>query len=183
MGWLLLLSDLCIPFVIMLVIGNGVIKKQPVYDQFVEGAKEGIRTVAEILPTLVGLMMGVGILRASGFMEFLSECLKPLAGFIGLPAELVPLTIVKMFSSSAATGLLLDIYERFGTDSFIGRVASIQLSCTETIFYTVSVYFLATAVPGHKAVRKSRYTIPGALFATFVGVVMSVVMGEFMQQM
>lgn len=180
MGWLLLLSDVCIPLVIILVIGNGVIKKQPVYDQFVKGAEEGIRTVAEILPTLVGLMMGVAILRASGFMDFLSQCLKPLAQLIGLPAELVPLTIVKMFSSSAATGLLLDIYERFGADSLIGRIASIQLSCTETIFYTVSVYFLATAVPGHEAVRKTRYTIPGALFATIVGVVMSVVMAGLM---
>lgn len=183
MEWLLLLSDLCIPLVILFVVGNGAIRKQPVYDQFVAGAKDGIRTVAEILPTLVGLMMGVGILRASGFMDFLSACLKPAAEAIGLPAELVPLTIVKMFSSSAATGLLLDIYERFGTDSFIGRVASIQLSCTETIFYTVSVYFLATAVSGHKAVSRSRYTIPGALFSTFVGVVMSVVMAKMMNAM
>ncbi len=181
MEWLLLFSDLCIPLVILFVVINGVVKKQPVYDQFVSGAKEGIRTVVEILPTLVGLMMGVGILRASGFMDFLSGCLKPLADSIGLPGELVPLTIIKMFSSSAATGLLLDIYERFGPDSFIGRVASIQLSCTETIFYTVSVYFLATAVSGHEAVRKSRYTIPGALFATFAGVVMSVVMAGLME--
>lgn len=180
MSWLLFFSDLCIPLVIVVVIGNGLLKKQPVYDQFVTGAKEGIRTVLEITPTLIGLMMGVGILRASGFLDFLSECVKPLAERIGLPTEIVPLTIVKMFSSSAATGLLLDIYEQFGPDSFIGRVASIQLSCTETIFYTVSVYFLATAVSGHEPVRKSRYVIPGALFATAVGVLMSVAAARWM---
>jgi spore maturation protein B len=180
MNGLLIFSDLCIPLVIAVVIGNGVLKKQPVYDQFVNGAKEGMRTVAEILPTLVGLMMGVGILRASGFLDFISACLKPLAEKTGFPGELIPLTLIKMFSSSAATGLLLDIYDQYGPDSFQGRVASIQLSCTETIFYTVSVYFLATALDGHGPVRKSRYTIPGALFATAVGVVMSVVVAGWM---
>jgi spore maturation protein B len=180
MTGLLFFSDLCIPLVITVVIGTGLVKKQPVYDQFAAGAKEGIRTVAEILPTLVGLMMGVGILRASGFLDALASWLKPLAAGIGLPGELVPLTVIKMFSSSAATGLLLDIYEQYGPDSFLGRVASIQLSCTETIFYTVSVYFLATGSKEHPPVKNSRYTIPGALFATAVGMVMSVVAAGWM---
>jgi spore maturation protein B len=180
MTWLLFFSDLCIPLVIAVVIGSGLAKKQPVYDQFVTGAKAGMRTVAEILPTLVGLMMGVGVLRASGFLDAVSACISPLAKHIGLPGEIIPLTLVKMFSSSAATGLLLDIYEQFGPDSFVGRVASVQLSCTETIFYTVSVYCLATGTKEHAPVKNSCYTIPGALFATAVGVVMSVAVAGWM---
>ena len=180
MNILLYFSDLCIPFVIFAVIMTGMIKKQPVYDQFVEGAKEGLNTVVSILPTLVGLYMSVSVLRASGFLDLLSDLLSPIAGMVGYPAELVPLTLVKLFSSSASTGLLLDIYENYGPDSVLGRIASIQLSCTETLFYTVSVYFLATATKEHAPVLKSRYTVPGALFATLAGVVMSVILAKFM---
>ena len=87
---------------------------------------------------------------------------------IGFPGALVPLTIVKMFSSSAATGLLLDIYKEFGTDSRNGMIASISMACTETIFYTMSVYFMSAKV------KKTRYTLAGALIATFAGLVASV---------
>ena len=89
--------------------------------------------------------------------------------------ELVPLTVVKMFSSSAATGLLLDLFKEFGTDSYIGLIASISMSCTETIFYTMSVYFMTAKV------TKTRFTLPGALFATAAGLVASVVLAGFMQ--
>lgn len=87
---------------------------------------------------------------------------------IGFPGALVPLTIVKMFSSSAATGLLLDIYKEFGTDSRNGMIASISMACTETIFYTMSVYFMSAKV------KKTRYTLAGALIATFAGLAASV---------
>ena len=177
---LLYFSDICIPLVIFSVVLTGIIKKQPVYDQFVTGAKEGVRTVASILPTLVGLFLSVSVLRASGFFEFVERLLAPVTRLVSFPEQLVSLTAVKLFSSSAATGLLLDIFERFGPDSYIGRIASIELSCTETLFYTMSVYFLATACPGHEPVQKSRYTVPGALFCTAVGVIMSVVMANLM---
>lgn len=98
------------------------------------------------MPTLIGLMAAVGILRASGFLDFISGLLENFTGRIGFPGELVPLTIVKMFSSSAATGLLLDIFKQFGTDSRLGMIASISLSCTETIFYTMSVYFMTAGI-------------------------------------
>lgn len=92
------------------------------------------------------------------------------------PGELVPLTVVKMFSSSAATGLLLDLYKEFGTDSLIGLIASISMSCTETIFYTMSVYFMTAKI------KNSRYTLTGALIATFAGLAASVVLSQFMLQ-
>ena len=93
-----------------------------------------------------------------------------------MPGELVPLTVVKMFSSSAATGLLLDLYKEFGTDSLIGLIASISMSCTETIFYTMSVYFMTAKI------KNSRYTLTGALIATFAGLAASVVLSQFMLQ-
>lgn len=124
--------------------------------------------VVEILPTLIGLMVGVGILRASGFLDFLGEKFAVIGDLVGFPSQLMPLTIVKMFSSSAATGLLLDIYKNFGTDSFIGKTASIMMSSTETIFYTMSVYFITAKV------KKTRWTLPGALLCTLAGIIASI---------
>ena len=120
------------------------------------------------MPTLIGLMVAVGILRASGFLDFISQIIGHFSARIGFPGELVPLSIVKMFSSSAATGLLLDIYKDSGTDSLCGRIASISMSCTETIFYTMSVYFMTAKV------TKTRYTLPGALISTLAGLAASV---------
>ena len=120
------------------------------------------------MPTLIGLMVAVGILRASGFLEFLAGLIGKVTDYIGFPSQLVPLSIVKMFSSSAATGLLLDLFKEYGTDSRIGLIASIMLSCTETIFYTMSVYFMAAKV------KKTRYTLAGALLATLAGMIASV---------
>lgn len=113
-------------------------------------------TVVQILPTLIGLMVAVGVLRASGFLDLLGKIFVPIAKMTGFPSELVPLTIVRLFSSSAATGLALDVFKEFGTDSYIGTLASIMMSCTETVFYTMSVYFMAAHVKrqdGHCRLR------------------------------
>lgn len=149
------------------IICYGITMKIPVYDTFVKGAKDGFLTVIKIMPTMVA----VGVLRASGFLEFLAQMIGKITQYIGFPGELVPLTIVKLFSSSAATGLLLDVYKEYGTDSYLGLVASISMSCTETIFYTMSVYFMTAKV------TKTRYTLPGALLATLAGLAASVVLG------
>lgn len=167
-------SNIMIPVIIFYIVAHGVINRVQVYEEFVGGAKEGIRTVAQILPTLVGLMVGVGVLRASGFMEFLGKMLGRLTAGIGIPADIVPLILVKMFSSSAATGLVLDIFKTHGTDSYIGMLTSILMSCTETIFYTMSVYFLAAKV------SKTRYTLAGALLSMAAGLAASVVLAGMM---
>lgn len=174
MQFFLFVSDMIIPMLIFAIVYYGVVKKVEVYDAFVAGAKSGFHTVIKIMPTLIALMVAVGILRASGFLDMLSGLIGRCTSYIGFPGELVPLTVVKMFSSSAATGLLLDIYKEFGTDSYIGRVASISMSCTETIFYTMSVYFVTAKV------TKTRYTLAGALLATFAGLAASVVLAGAM---
>lgn len=164
------LSNIIIPVLIFYIIAYGVISKCNVYEEFVKGAKEGFKTVVGIMPTLVALMIAVGILRASGFLAFLGNLFRPLAGLLCFPSELIPLTFIKMFSSSAATGLVLDIFKNYGTDSFVGLVASIMMSCTETVFYTMSIYFLAAKV------TKTRYTLAGALLSTLAGIIASVML-------
>ncbi len=164
---LLYLSDMLVPFLILYVVAHGLLARRPVYDDFVKGAKDGLKTVLQILPTLVGLMVAVGVLRASGFLNFLSHALRPLTELVHFPSELVPLTIVRMFSASAATGLALDVFKEYGTDSYLGLAASILMGCTETIFYTMSIYFMTAKV------KKTRYTLAGALLATLVGVAAS----------
>lgn len=174
MKFLLFLSDLMIPLIIFYIVGFGFLMKRNIYEDFVEGAASGLKTVVNIMPTLIGLMTGVGILRASGFLDKLGEVLGRFLDRLGFPGELVPLAIVKMFSSSAATGLLLDIYKEFGTDSRSGLIASLMLSSTETIFYTMSVYFIAAKV------TKTRYTLTGALLATLAGTISSVILAGMM---
>lgn len=167
---LLYLTDFIVPMVLFWIVVYGVLQKVEVYDSFVRGAKKGFQTVMEIMPTLVGLMVAVGVLRASGFLDFLAELLGRYTKYIGFPGELVPLTVVKMFSSSAATGLLLDVFKEYGTDSRQGLIASISMACTETIFYTMSVYYMTAKV------TKTRYTLPGALIATAAGLAASVLL-------
>lgn len=174
MKLLLFLSDIMIPLVIFYIVGFGLLMKRKVYEDFIEGAREGLKTVVSIMPTLVGLMVAVGVLRASGFLDAAADFLGRFTGKIGYPVQLVPLALVRMFSSSAATGLLVDIYKSFGTDSYIGLIASISMGCTETIFYTMSVYFIAAKV------TKTRYTLAGALLATFAGLAASVLLAAFM---
>ena len=164
---LLYLSDMLVPFLILYVVAHGLLARRPVYDDFVKGAKDGLKTVLQILPTLVGLMVAVGVLRASGFLDFLPQALRLLTELVHFPSELVPLTIVRMFSASAATGLALDVFKEYGTDSYLGLAASILMGCTETIFYTMSIYFMTAKV------KKTRYTLAGALLATLVGVAAS----------
>lgn len=168
------ISEFIVPGVIVSIVIYGLMKGRNVYDDFVRGAKEGLPTVIKVMPTLIGLMVAVGMLRESGFMVFIGEQIGKVTSLIGFPGELVPVTIVKIFSSSAATGMLLDLYKEYGVDSYISNVASIMMSSTETVFYTMSVYYLTAKV------TKTRWTLSGALVATLAGIVASVVMAGMM---
>ena len=168
------ISGIIIPAMIFYIVAYGLVNGTNVYEDFIRGAADGFRTVVQIMPTLIGLMMAVGILRASGFLDFLGRLAGRATESVGLPADLVPLIFIKLFSSSAATGLVLDIFKTYGTDSRTGLITSIMMSCTETCFYTMSVYFLAAKV------TKTRYTLAGALIATAAGIVMSVLLAGIM---
>ena len=168
MKFLIFLSEAMVPLMIFYIVGFGLLSGRPVLDDFIDGAKDGMKTVAGILPTLVGLLVSVGVLRASGFLDFLAGVLGGLTEKIHFPPELLPLAIVRMFSASAATGLALDVFKEYGTDSYVGLAASIMMGCTETVFYTMSIYFMTAKV------KKTRYTLPGALLATVAGIAVSV---------
>ena len=174
MNLLLFLSDAIIPILIFSIIGYGLLNHHSIYDDFIKVAKDCFHTVIFIMPPLIVLIVGVGILRASGFLDLLSSVLGVITEPLRFPAELVPVSIVKMFSSSAATGLVLDIFKEFGPDSYFGIITSIMMSCTETIFYTMSIYFMTAKV------QKTRYTLPGALFTTLIGTVASVILAQLM---
>ncbi len=171
---ILYLSDMMIPFVVFYIVGIGIIQKNKVYDDFIEGAKDGLKTVAGVMPTMVGLMIGVGVLSSSGFLNFFTKHIAKMTLKISLPPSVVPAMIVRMFSSSAATGLVLDVFKQFGTDSYEGLLSSIMMSSTETIFYTMSVYFMTAKV------TKTRWTLAGALISTLAGIIASVIMTKMM---
>ena len=115
------------------------------------------------MPTLIGLMTAVGIMHSSGLLDIVSAAVRPICEIIGFPAEAVPLTVMRLVSSSAATGLLIDIFKQYSPDSFIGRFVSVMMCCTETVFYTISVYFMSIKA------TKTRYTLIGALMANIAG--------------
>ncbi len=164
------LSDMIIPVFLFYIISWGLLAGRDVYNDFLDGSKDGLKTVVGICPALVGLMTGVGILRGSGFLNFAGTLLGKLTSGIGIPSEILPLTIVRMFSSSAATGLLLDIFKQYGTDSRAGFMGAVILSSTESMFYCMSVYFAAAKV------EKTRYTLPGALLATLAGTITAILL-------
>ncbi|MDO4531477.1 MAG: spore maturation protein [Bacillota bacterium] len=168
MGLLLLVSDFLIPVTVLGIVVYGCLHQVNIYEVFLEGAEEGLKTVLEILPTLIGLITAVEVVRAGGLLDILVALIRPVTEAVGFPAELAPLSMVRLISSSAATGLLTDLFQTYGPDSYLGRVASVMMSCTETVFYTMSLYFLSVGI------HRTRWTLPCALFANAVGMMAAV---------
>lgn len=156
------LSTFLIPFIIFYIVLYGVVHKKPVFELFLKGCKDGCHIIFEIAPTIIGLFIAIGIFRSSGALDLLTKLITPIGHFLHVPTEILPLSILKLFSASGANGLLFDLFKTYGTDSYIGFSSSILLSCTETLFYTVSIYFMAISI------KKTRWTLPiGILIALF----------------
>ncbi|OCN01924.1 spore maturation protein [Clostridium sp. W14A] len=147
------------PAVVLCIVLFGFLRKVPVFDTFVAGAKEGLRSTVSILPSLIGLIMAVSMLSASGALDLLSSFLAPVASLIGLPKQAMPLALIRPVSGSGSTAVLTQIFYDCGPDSFVGRVASVMSGSTETTFYAIAVYF------GAVGIKKTRHTIPAALTA------------------
>ena len=171
---LIFISQWFVPLIIFYMLGVGLLSHRPVFDDFLKGAKDGMKTVVQILPTLIGLMTAVGALRASGFMDYLGELLKGPASWLHIPEQLVPLALVRLVSNSAATGLVLDLFRSYGVDSYIGMTASVLMSSTETVFYCLSVYF------GAVKITKTRHTLAGSLIATAAGLIASICVCKYL---
>lgn len=158
-----LLFTMIVPLIIAGVALYGVVKGVDVYDGLVCGAASGIETLVRIAPALVGLLTAVYMLRASGALELAAQALSPLLEGLGLPAELLPLMLVRPISGSAALGVGAELIQTYGPDSALGRTAAVMLGSTETTFYTIAVYF------GAVGISRTRYAVPAALCADLMG--------------
>ena len=159
-----LISTLAIPLLIFIFVGFGVYKKVKVYEQFVEGAKEGFNIAVRIIPYLVAILVAIGIFRAGGAMEWLVTLLKPVTNFIGMPAEALPMALMRPLSGSGSLGIMAEIMSVHGPDSFIGILVSTFFGSTETTFYVLAVYF------GAVNIKRTRHAVPAGLLADVAGI-------------
>ena len=155
--------DLLVPAILAGVSIYGMAKGVDVYGALLQGAAEGLQILLTILPALVTLLTVAAMLRASGAMELLAAALAPVLDRLGIPAETVPLMLVRPISGSAALGVGSELISAYGPDSNLGRTAAVMLGSTETTFYTIAVYF------GAAGIRKTRYAVPAALCADLAG--------------
>ncbi len=153
--------------VVSLIVIFAVIKKAPVFDLFLEGAKEGITTTFSIIPALVGLVVCVSMLRSSGTIDILVSALSPFAKKVSVPPDVLPLALLRPISGSGALAVIQDIFEHWGPDTFTGRVASVMMGSTETTFYTIAVYY------GSIGIKKTGITLLAALSADLTGMILS----------
>lgn len=168
------LSNLAIPFTILLILTYGLIEKNKVFDTFLDGAKEGIEIVVKIFPTLIGLFVAIGALRYSGILDFIIKLIYPIVDFFKIPTEIMPLAILRPISGSASIAIGSDIMTQYGVDSKIGLIASTIMGSTETTLYTIAVY---TSIVG---VKKIRFVLVAALIGDLVGMLSSVIIWNFM---
>lgn len=161
-------TDVILPAAVAFIIGYGIFKKTDVFSAFTEGAKDGLRSAASILPALCFIMTAIGMIRQSGALEALTGFIVPFADKIGFPAEVIPLAILRPFSGSGALGFYEELCKSIPPDSFAARVASVLMGGSETTFYTVAVYY------GAVGIKNGRNTVPAALFADFSAAVLSV---------
>ena len=161
------MTDYLVPFILFLTCALALGKKENAYDRMLAGAADGLKLMLSLVPALILLLTAVHMLRASGAVELLSGILSPFFSFFGIPPETAMLVLIRPISGSAALAVGTELMQQYGVDSLIGRTAAVMLGSTETTFYTISVYF------GAAGISKTRYCIPAALFADFVGFFMA----------
>ncbi len=162
------MSNLAMPLVILMIALYGIIEKNTVFDDFIEGAKEGLEIVFSILPTLVGLFVAIGALRHSGILDMMIRLIMPFLNMVHFPSEIMPLAMIRPISGSGSIAVAIDIMKNYGVDSTIGKIASTIMGSTETTLYTIAVYTSCVKI------TKTRYILLAALTADIVGMLVSV---------
>lgn len=155
----------------LLIVGfplYGLYKKVPVYEEFVEGAKEGFRVAVMVIPYLVAILFAIGMFRASGALDFITEGLRPVLGLVGIPPEVLPMGIIRPLTGSGSAGILVDMINKYGEDSIFVKIAATMFGSTETTFYVIAVYF------GAVNIKKTRHAVPAGLIADFSAMLMAV---------
>lgn len=166
------ISVYAMPLFIAVFVVSGVVKKVGVYECFTEGAKDGLNAMLGIIAPLVGLMVAIYMLRASGAPEIIAKGLSDVLGFFGMPAEVLPLAMLRPVSGSASLAVITDIFKMSGPDSVAGKIASVMMGSTETTFYTIAVYF------GSVGIKNTRHTLTAALSADITGILLSAVVAR-----
>lgn len=153
-----------VPFMVLIILVHGYIKGVDIYNTFIEGAMEGFKTAIKIMPYLIAIFIAIGIFRASTALDIFTSLLEPIIGLVGVPKEVLPLVIIRPLSGSGALGVVRDIIANYGPDSYPGLVASIMMGSSETIFYTLSIYF------GSIGVKDYKHTLKAALLAYVISI-------------
>lgn len=168
------MSNLAMPLIILIIVIYGLVEKKEIFDVFIEGAKDGIKIIINIFPTLIGLFLAVGTLRSSGVIDIVINFLEPILNLINFPSEIMPLAILRPISGSSSIAIATDIMKQFGVDSQIGMMASVIMGATETTLYTIAVYSSSVKI------KKTRFVLIVALTADIVGIITSVVVCRFL---
>lgn len=168
------ISNLAMPIIILLIVIYGLIEKNKVFDDFLDGAKEGIQIVLSIFPTLIGLFVAIGALRSSGILDIIINFITPILNVIKFPSEIMPLAMLRPISGSSSIAVATDIMKNYGVDSQIGIIASTIMGSTETTIYTIAIYTSCIKV------KKTRFVLAAALIADVVGMIISVIVCRIM---
>lgn len=167
------LSTIVLPIIILIIISFGISEKINVYDTFLKGVKEGIKTVIKLYPTLLGIFIAVGLLRASGILDFIINIIYPIISFLNIPTEIMPLAILRPISGSASMAVATDIMNNYGVDSKIGLMVSVIMGSTETTLYTIAVYTSSVKI------KNTRNILVASLIADAVGILISVIICNY----
>ncbi len=162
------LSYFVVPLLLVSFPLYGLYKRVPVYESFVEGAKDGFNVAVRIIPYLVAILFAIAMFRASGAMEALTRVLDPVLGLIGFPAELLPMAIIRSLSGSGSAALVVDMINQYGEDSLFVKMAAVMYGSSETTFYVIAVYF------GAVGIKKTRHAVPAGLLADAAAMLIAV---------
>lgn len=163
-----IISLWALPSIIIIILTLGLIKKVPLYETFTEGAKDGFKVSVNIIPYLVAIIVGISMFRASGIIEIIGEILKPILLKFNVPADTIPIMLVRSLSGSAALGIFSDIAHNLGPDDYATKLSAIMVGSSETTFYVLAVYF------GAVGISKLRYALIVGLLADFIGIVAAI---------
>ncbi len=172
-GFMQAASDWAVPMLFLIIAGAAMIKKVKVYEEFIEGAKEGFNVGVRIIPYVVAILCAIAIFRASGALDAVVSALSPILAPLSIPPEILPMAIVRPLSGSGAMGVLSEGLKTYGPDSLIGNMMSVLMGSTETTFYVLAVYF------GSVAVRRTRHTLAACLIGDVTGILAAIYLSNF----
>lgn len=168
------ISTLSVPLIFLVIVSYGFLKKVKLYEAFTEGAKDGFTTAVRVIPFLTGMLVAIGIFRASKAMDYLSLLLSPITNLIGMPSEVLPMALMRPISGGGANGIMNSLFKKYGPDSLIGTMASIMSGATDTTFYILAVYF------GSVNIKKTRHALSAGLTADIAGILAATIIANLM---